>query len=141
MDSLRFCFKQLLGLLQYQKLRYLLAGGWNTVFGFSVFVGLYYLLQPYSVHYIVVILASQVITITSAFFVYKFFVFKSKENPFYEYLRFFTVYLVGLVLNIAMMIGLVDFANVDPILSQAFAIILVIVFSYVSHKNFSFRAV
>jgi putative flippase GtrA len=135
----RFFVKPILGLWQNDKVRYLLAGCWNTLFGYSVFVGLYYLLTPYAFHYIIVLLLSQVITITSAFLVYKFFVFKSRSNPIYEYLRFVSVYLVGLLLNLGLLVILVDYAKLDAILSQGMATVLIVVLSYVSHRNFSFR--
>ncbi len=126
-----------------EKFRYLLAGAWNTLFGFLAFAGLFFLLTPYSVHYRVILLISQAIAITSAFLVYKFFVFNSNSNsysnPVHEYIRFVLVYLVALTLNFALMFALVDFAKLDAIFSQGISTVLTVLVSYVSHKKFSFR--
>jgi len=129
----------LIRLAQSEKVRFLLAGCANTVFGFPVFTGFYLLLTPYFIHYLVIVFISQVISITSAFFVYKKFVFQSKSNPFQEYIRFVSVYLFGLFLNIVLMITLVDFVKIDALLSQGIATMLIIVLSYVGHRKYSFK--
>jgi len=129
----------LVRIIKNEKIRYILAGCANTVFGFAIFTTFYFILNPYSIHYIVTLLTSQAVAITSAFFVYKKFVFQTKANLFQEYMRFVSVYLFGIFLNLILMVVLVDFAKVDIILSQGVATILIVILSYVTHKNFSFK--
>lgn len=118
----------------------MLAGGANTVFGFSLFTGLYYLLIPYSVHYTQILLISQVIAITCAFLVYRIFVFKStRNNPFFEYVRFVLVYGVALLLNMVLIVALVDFGKLNAIIAQGFSTLLIILLSYFSHRKLTFR--
>jgi putative flippase GtrA len=73
--------------------RYLIVGGWNTLFGYLSFATLYYFFSPV-VHYMLIMVMSTVINITNAFVFYKFLVFRTRGNYLREYLRFYAVYAV-----------------------------------------------
>ncbi len=128
--------------------RYLLVGGWNTAFGYSVFAALNYLLTgiiPYA--YMVANLLANVISITIAYFGYKFFVFKTKGNYLREYLRTYLVYgatcLVSLaMLPVAVVLVRLVVANrvLVPYIAQAIILPIIVTSSYFGHKRFSFRA-
>ena len=59
-----------------QGIRYVIVGGWNTVFG----VGCYTLLLIIfgQKHYLLLGIFSNIIAVTNAFLCYKYFVFKTK---------------------------------------------------------------
>ena len=69
-----------------RKGRYLLVGGFNTVVGYLIGVGLLYELSP-AVHVLVVGAIANVLAITVSFTTYKLFVFQTHGRWIEEYLR------------------------------------------------------
>jgi putative flippase GtrA len=88
-----------------QFFRYLVIGIWNTVFGYSTFAALTYLLSfrwpRYG--YIAAGLLASVLNISVAFLGYKKFVFKTKGNYFEEWLRCMAVYGSGIAIGSALL--------------------------------------
>lgn len=121
-----------------QELRYLLAGAWNTVFGYGIFVLLYNKLNQ-KVTYNSIIIISYVISITMAYIMYKYIVFKSNAGCFTEYIRFVAVYLWCLLINILVIYILYSKLKFNMYFAQAISVIVVIVISYFSHSKFSFK--
>lgn len=121
-----------------QKIRYLIIGGWNTVFGYGVFAGLYFWLSG-SVHYLLILSISYVLSITNAYIGYKIFVFRTKGNILKEYLRFYVVYGVSFLFNLATLPIFVEMLKFNMYAAQAVVTIITILGSYVLHKKFSFR--
>jgi putative flippase GtrA len=121
-----------------QKIRYLIIGGWNTLFGYSVFAGLYFWLSG-SVHYLVILSLSYIISITNTYIGYKLFVFKTKGNILREYFRFYLVYGVSFVVNLASLPFLLEILHFNMYVAQALITIITVIGSYVLHKNFSFK--
>lgn len=121
-----------------QKINYLLVGGWNTVFGYLAFVSLYYLFNRW-VHYLILVVAAHVISITNAYVGYKIFVFKTKGNYLKEYLRFYVVYGLALMLNLVLLPLVVEIFRISPVIGQAIVMGMAVVFNYLGHKHFSFR--
>jgi putative flippase GtrA len=121
-----------------QKIRYLMIGGWNTVFGYGVFAGLYFWLSN-SVHYLFILSLSYIISITNAYIGYKLFVFKTRGNILREYFRFYLVYGVSFIFNLAMLPLFVETLRINMYVAQAIVTLITILASYVLHKNFSFK--
>lgn len=121
-----------------RKIRYFIAGGWNTLFGYFVSVLLYYLLRA---HFNVVEIAviGNVIAITMAFLIYKIFVFQTKGNWISEYLRAYVVYGGTAILGIGLLWILVDGLTLPFWIAQGLVIALTVVISYLSHSRFTFR--
>lgn len=122
----------------WAKVHYLLVGGWNTFFGYSVFVTLYYVTAPLHVHYEVVLVLSQIINVTSAYLFYKTFVFKTKGNYLQEYFRFWQFYWLSLVVNLVSLPLLVELLHLNLILSQGLMTVATGVSSYFWHTNHTF---
>lgn len=86
-----------------QFFRYLLVGGFNTVFGYCTYLLVVKLLSTViparylSLTAIAASLVSTPINITVAFFGYKFFVFRTKGNYLLEWLKCFAVYGTGMI--------------------------------------------
>lgn len=132
-------------LLQF--IRYLLVGGFNTVFGYGVFALLNWLLTGHGAYsYLYASFLSSVITISIAFLGYKWFVFRTRGNYLVEWIRCFGVY------GTSVLISLVGMAILVPILHRtlhrpeeasyiAAAIMAcgIAFFSFVGHRSFSFR--
>ncbi|MDA0978232.1 MAG: GtrA family protein [Proteobacteria bacterium] len=119
-------------------IRYLVAGGYNTLFAFLVFAGLYLLLE-HQLHYLLIALVSQVIAITNAFLVYRYLVFKSDGNFLAEYFRTYLVYGVSFLVNLGMLAALVEVAGLHPILAQGLTVFVTVIISYFGHSRFTFR--
>ena len=121
-----------------QKLHYLLIGGWNTAFGYGVFIALYYGTARFNIHYVVVLVLSQIINVTSAYFLYKRFVFKTKGNLIREYCRFCTFYWLSFAANLILLPASVELLGLNPVISQGLLIIITAVTSYLWHANYTF---
>jgi putative flippase GtrA len=120
------------------QIRYLIAGGYNTLFGFGFFSGLYLLLGE-EVHYLLLAIISQVVAITNSFLVYRYFVFKSKGNIIHEYLRIYVVYGVSFVLGLTLLAIQVETLGVHPILANLFVIVITVIISYFGNSRFTFN--
>ncbi len=119
-------------------LRYLVAGGWNTLFGYSAGVGLYKLLSPI-LHIIVIAIIANILAISMSFLTYKLFVFRTKGNWLQEYMRTYAVYGIMGVAGALFLWGLLDFAGLNIWLSQGLVIICTVWLSYLGHSRFTFR--
>jgi len=120
-----------------EKIDYLIVGLWNTIFGFVAFAALYYLFSAY-INYIILLLISAVLSVSNAYIGYKIFVFKTKGNYLKEYLRFYAVYGVSIILNVVLLFLTVEFFKINPVIAQAVVMWLTVVISYLGHKHFSF---
>jgi len=119
-------------------IRYLLVGGWNTMFGYGVFALLYFLLSV-RIHYVIIAIISNIIAITMAYAGYKLFVFKTKGNYLSEYLKFHVVYGFSMILGLALLPLFVEFLKLNVYLAQAIATLACISVSFIGHRNFSFK--
>jgi putative flippase GtrA len=119
-----------------QFIKFLLVGGYNTVVGYACFAFLFFLLPK--VHYLLIALISNFISILNAFIAYKYIVFKTKGNHFKEYLKFNFVYLWAFLINLVLLLFLVEICRIHPLLAQAMTIGVTAVISYHGHRNFSF---
>lgn len=124
--------------LKDKRIRYLLAGGWNTIFGYLLMVILYELLSN-QFHLVSIAILSSFIAISMSFATYKFFVFKTKGAWVSEWLRSFVVYGVATLFSIFSLWLLVDVIDINIYISQAISSALVIFFSYFGHKIFTFK--
>lgn len=131
-------FRRLADVLSRQEVRYLIAGGWNTVFGYGVYAGLLYLFQPW-VHYMVIAVAGNVLAITMAYATHKLFVFRTKGNVLREYVRFYGVYGVTAVLGLAALPFCVEVLGMSPYVAPLLIMGVTVAVSYLGHKHFSFK--
>jgi putative flippase GtrA len=122
-----------------QPLRYLVVGGWNTLFGYVSFASLYYIFSPV-IHYLLIMVMSTVINITNAYLFYKFLVFRTRGDYLREYLRFYAVYAVPIASSFILFPLAIEVMGMNPYLAQAGIVGLTIVVSYLGHKHISFRA-
>lgn len=121
-----------------RKIKYLSVGLWNTIFGYLNFVFLFDILFKQS-HYILVFLLSNILSISNSYICYKRFVFKTKGNYIREYLRFYLVYALSILLNFFILTVAVELLNSNPVFVQGGITILTVIFSYLGHKRFSFK--
>jgi len=122
-----------------RKIRYVAVGVWNTVFSYVAFVFLYYLLNDL-MHYMLILVLSQIVGLTNAYICYKLFVFKTKGNIVREYLRFYVVYGTTFIVNLILIALFVEGMAMNPVLAQGMIAIIVVTMAYFGHSRFSFNA-
>lgn len=125
-------------LLADQRVRYLLVGGYNTVFGYGLFTALYLWVGDWA-PYLALAVVSNVAGVLNAFVSYRLLVFQVKGNVVRDLLRFSSVYLVAFVLNLVLLPVAVEVLGIPPLPAQGVVLVTTVVISYIGHKHFSFR--
>jgi len=121
-----------------EQLLYLAVGGWNTLFGYLVFVVLYAVGHG-AVSDVAMIVVSWVISIANAYLGYRYVVFRSHGRVISELPRFSLVYLVSMAVNLVVLPLAVRTLPVNPYVVQGAFTVCVVVASYAGHRYFSFR--
>ena len=118
--------------------RFLIAGGWNTAFGYASLALLCYLFSP-KVQYLFLIVISTIFNITNAYLCHKFFVFKTKGNYVEEYLRYYVVYSVPIGLGFVVFPMCIEVLKMNFYVTQAILTVVTVIISYFGHLHVSFR--
>ncbi len=121
------------------KVRFLLTGVLNSLFGLIMFPFFYYFLEEYKLHYLIILTISQFVCIIFAYFTNKFLVFKTKGNYIPELLKFFTFHLSHFIINLMALPILVEFFQFEPVMAQIFFAITVIITSYFWQSRITFK--
>ncbi len=118
-----------------QKLRFLLVGGFNTVFSYLLFAFLVaVLLMPYKAALVI----NYIIMVNVSILTMRYYVFRSFGNFRKEYCKAWGVYVTTLLLNYAAMYLMVDVYKMNELIAQAVYTVLITVFIYFMHKYVSF---
>jgi putative flippase GtrA len=133
-------------------IRFLLVGGFNTVFAFGLGMLLVHPLEalfpklPLQMVPFTAVVLTAPITITEAFLGYKWFVFKTKGNYFNEWRKCFAVYSISIpaplvllpfITNLLLHVSLTrPYASPLAFIANAG---MIACFSYFAHKKFSFK--
>jgi putative flippase GtrA len=127
-------------LLRDERVRFVIVGGFNTVFQFGMFA-LFDQGDRSPVRYLASLYVSYAIAIVVAFFLHRRFTFRATEggNAVVDFFRFASVYVVSLVINTALLPLLVETARLSPLVAQAIVTVITVLLSYFGHKYFSFR--
>lgn len=131
-----------------QFLRYVLVGGWNTVFGYGCFFltdrWLARVMPEYS--YLAASLIANLIAVSVAFLGYKWFVFRTRGNYLQEWLRTVAVYSGSILIStvaLAPLVGLIRhftrYQEQAPYVAAAFVSVFTVGSSFLGHRHFSFR--
>ena len=125
-------------MIDAQKVRYLAAGGVNTVVGYGVGVAAYQLLVD-SLHIVVIGILANIVTITFSFLTYKTLVFQTKGQWLQEYLKAYVVYGGVAIIGIFLLWLFVNKLDLSIWVAQGLAIMLTVAASYIGHARFTFR--
>jgi putative flippase GtrA len=115
-----------------QLLRFLMVGGVNTIFGYTVFAGLILL----HLHYVIAALIAQICGVLFNFKTTGTLVFKNKNNRLI--VRFIGVYVFTYLLNIGLL-KLFDLYGVKSLIAGAIILIPVALVSFALNKIFVFE--
>ena len=140
-------FKKLMSL---QTFRYAASGGGNTILGLIIYyISFKYLFAEKVFHFgfyafeghIAALIVTFWITFPVGFFMAKYVVFSdSKIKGRIQLFRYLMICLFNLALNYLLLKVFVEKFHIYPVLAQLFTIIIVVLFSYIAQRNFSFKA-
>lgn len=119
-----------------EKVRYLLVGGFNTVFALGLYWGLFYLLWEKEN---LALVCQYIISINVSVLTMRYYVFRSKGNFKAEYLKGVSVYLFVWGANVIGLNFLVQVCKMYPPYAQTLYSAIAMILTYVLHKYFSFR--
>ena len=137
-------------LMNLQTFRYAAAGSGNTFLGFLIyFISYKYVLQEKQLDicfyafkaHIAALFISFCVTFPIGFFMSKYVVFNdSAMKGRIQLFRYFMICLFNLALNYILLKILVERAHIYPVLAQVLTTCIVVLFSYLAQRHFSFRA-
>ncbi len=137
-------------MMNLQTFRYAASGGSNTLLGFIVyFISYEYIFNGRTFHFEVyafkahsaALFVSFCTTFPVGFFMSKYVVFSdSRLKGRIQLFRYFMICLFNLALNFILLKILVERAHVYAVIAQVITTTIVILFSYLAQRHFSFRA-
>jgi len=130
--------RRLTQLLDRQAVRFAGVGVFNSAFGYGVFAGLQVSIGT-RVHYLAVLALSHIVGVLEAYVLARWLVFQVRGRWWRELLRFWSVYLVALGINVAALPVLVEVAHMSVLLSQAIIMLSTAFGSFFAHRYFTFR--
>lgn len=120
-----------------QKIRFLLVGGYNTVFSYLLFAGL---LWAFNDQYKQLALAlSFALSSINSFWTQKIYVFASKAPAWPEFVKCLGAWGINYGLNAFLLWGFVDKFDMNAYIAQIIILIILTIFSWVMLKHFAFR--
>lgn len=129
-----------------KKIRFVLVGVWNTIFGYLVFVAFDYLFErlvsPRYIAYMSAAVLSNILAIINAYIFHKHITFQSTvrgKGIIIEFARFFSTYLFSMILGLILLPVSVEVFGIAPRISAALLIPVTTIISYIGHSRFSFR--
>lgn len=132
-----------------QKLRFLLVGGFNTVFAYAVLALLLWLFEglnkKFNLNFLPVFVANfslfvqYVITINVSFATMRYYVFQSHGNWKQEFLKAFSVYMFLYLINSPILSFLMVVVGLPPLWAQALYLLFSTIATFILHKYYSFR--
>lgn len=125
-----------------EKVRFLVVGVWNTVFGLAVLWMLDTLIA-YDARSLLqkelVLIAAWVISVTQNFVTFKFLVFRSKGRWLREYVRTYMTYAATFLLQSAMTLTISQVFRLTVFWANVPTTVVIMALTYVGHKYFTFR--
>ena len=136
-------------LMDIQTFRYAVSGSINTVTGLIVYyVSFKYIFREKTFHFgfyafkahIAALFTSFCVSLPVGFFLSKYVVFsESNMKGRIQLFRYFMVCVFSLMLNYILLKIFVERLQIYPTIAQLLTIVIVVLFSYLSQKYFSFR--
>jgi putative flippase GtrA len=117
-----------------------MVGATNTLLGYAIFAAFdLWVFRGVAFGYLFSLLIAYALAIIVAFFLYRRFVFVVHGNLLVDFVRFLSVYLVSIGINLLALPTLVEFVKLPPLLAQAIVLVITTVVSFIGHRYFSFR--
>lgn len=127
--------------VSHRPLRFLVAGLWNTAFGYGIYLLCDAAVRTLGGHYVLALFPAQVLAVANAYVVHRAFVFSDSPAGLFAFLRYNLVYWTTFAANLVFLPMVVETTRLDPRLVQAAFILGAAVTTYVAHRLFSFPQV
>ena len=101
-------------MVKIKEARYILAGCWNTIFGYFSALIIYNYFHNL-LHILLIGVMVNILNISMSFFTYKYFVFKTKKNWVQEYFRSYAIYGGVASINLCILWVTVDFLKISSL--------------------------
>lgn len=125
-------------LLRRREVAFLMVGAFNMAIGLGLFAVLLHFFGD-RMHYLAILGLTYALSITSAFFMHRRFVFKVKSQVLVDFVRFCIVQLGAVILNAVVLPILVEAFDLPVFPAQVVSLGIVVVLSYLGHLWFSFH--
>ena len=128
-----------------QKIRFLLVGGFNTVFSYVLLNCLNYILKGLFKNISEIVIANwalflqYIICTNLSFWSMRYYVFRSKGNFYHEWLKALSVYLLMYLINAPILTFLIVKLSWSIWLAQGTYLIFATILIFLLHKYYSFR--
>lgn len=119
-----------------EKLRFLLVGGFNTVFSYTIFAFLYEVIK---LDYNIALALQYVITVNVSVLTMRYYVFRSCGDFMKEFCKAWGVYIFLYFFNAAVLNFFVIVLELYPLLAQALYLVISTIITFIMHKYLSFR--
>jgi putative flippase GtrA len=119
------------------EIRFLLIGGWNTLFGFMTYTAFLWLL-PLDFYPLALVFSSLTAGI-QAYFTQSTFVWKKLGSTSGQLFRFTVVLILQFLSNISLLYLSVELLQFDELLSQYFIGLIIVTLTFLTHKNWTFK--
>ncbi len=120
-----------------QKLRFLLVGGYNTVFSYLLFIGLLWIFNGH--HEQIALALSFALSSINSFWTQKIYVFTSKAPAWPEFIKCLGTWGISYGLNAVLLWLLVDGLSMTAYIAQGIVLVILTVFSWIMLKYFAFK--
>ena len=137
-------------IMNLQTFRYAASGGGNMVLGFlTYYISFKFIFHERDFHFgfyafkahIAALFISFIFTFPIGFFMSKYVVFSdSNLKGRVQLFRYFMICMFNLLLNYLFLKIFVEVFHIYPVMAQVMTIAIVVVFSYIAQRNFSFKA-
>ena len=129
------------------RVKFILVGIWNTIFGYLVFFILDTSFEEVFTKryfaYMSAMVLGQIIATINAFIFHKYITFKSRVRGWGiipEFFRFCLTYVFTFLLSLLLLPLIVEIIHLHPRVSGAIVVLICTVISYVGHTRFSFKS-
>jgi len=119
-----------------EKVRFLLVGGFNTVFAYGVYA---FLLEIMRLPYLLALGIQYFITINVSVATMRYYVFRSKGDIIKEFAKAWSVYIMLFFANTVGLSFLVEICQINELWAQGIYLTFSTVLTYILHKYFSFK--
>lgn len=129
---------RLAAIVTSREFKFLLVGGFNTLFGLALFLAFHAMLGD-RLPYLAILVLTYAFGVVVAFTTQRVFVFQVKGQIGRDLPRFVLVQVSALAANAALLTLLVEASDVPVALAQVISLIVIVIGTYFGHLLFSFR--
>ncbi len=123
-----------------EKLRYVVAGVWNTAVGLAIFALFWWALSA-TVNLWMITAVAHLLSTTNSFFVQRRFVFRSREASWLPQLARFQFAYVSVLAVVALFVNAMYVQGMHPLAGQTLAVAVIFVVGFFTGKHFTFSDV